>query len=110
MLPEPVIHLLRVQRGVVATRQLRGLTTAQRRRVLEREPELERLTPRVLRHRVADRSREQHLVAAVLDTGSLMDGIFGDWPAGLTREDNERDPRTESGRSLSQSALSRPRT
>ena len=30
-------------------------------------------------------------MAAVLDTGSLMDGIFGDWPAGLTREDNAID-------------------
>lgn len=69
MLPEPVVHLLRVQRGVVATCQLRTLPTAERRRILEREPELERLTPRVLRHRVVERSREQHLMASVLDTG-----------------------------------------
>lgn len=82
MLPEPVVQLLRVQRGVVATRQLRTLTTAERRRVLEREPELERLTPRVLRHRVADRSREQHLMAAVLDTGDDA-GIWGKSAAAL---------------------------
>lgn len=69
MLPESVVHMLRVQSGLVATWQLHMLPTAERRRILEREPELERLTPRVLRHLVADRSREQHLLAAVLDTG-----------------------------------------
>lgn len=82
MLPEPVIHLLRAQRGVVATRQLGVLSTAERRRVLERAPELERLTPRVLRHCVADRSREQHLVAAVLDAGDGA-GLWGKSAAAL---------------------------
>lgn len=82
MLPEPVIQLLRVQRGVVATRQLHPLSTTERRRVLEREPELERLTPRVLRHRVADRSRDQHLVAAVLDAGDEA-GLWGKSAAAL---------------------------
>lgn len=82
MLPELVIQLLRVQRGVVATRQLHPLSTTERRRVLEREPELERLTPRVLRHRVADRSRDQHLVAAVLDAGDEA-GLWGKSAAAL---------------------------
>jgi very-short-patch-repair endonuclease len=82
VLPEPVVHLLRVQRGVVGTKQLRALPTAERRRILEREPELERLTPRVLRHRVVDRSREQHLMAAVLDTGDDA-GLWGKSAAAL---------------------------
>lgn len=82
MLPERVIELLRVQRGVIATRQLGALSTSDRRRVLEREPELERLTPRVLRHRVSDRSREQHLMAAVLDAGNGA-GLWGKSAAAL---------------------------
>lgn len=76
MLPEPVVDLLRLQRGLVATFQLRELPPAERRRVLEREPELERMTPRVLRHRVSDRSREQHLMASVLDAGADA-GLWG---------------------------------
>lgn len=76
MLPEPVVHRLRRQRGVVATYQLRELTRAERRRVLEREPELERMTARVLRHRVAERSREQYLMASVLDAGPDA-GLWG---------------------------------
>lgn len=76
MLPEPVVHRLHRQRGLVATHQLRALPPAERRRLLEREPELERVTPRVLRHRVAERSREQHLLASVLDAGPGA-GLWG---------------------------------
>lgn len=82
MLPEPVVNLLRVQRGLIATWQLRTLPAAERRRILEREPELEHVTPRVLRHRVVDRSREQHLMAAVLDTGDDA-GLWGKSAAAL---------------------------
>lgn len=82
MLPEPVVHLLRTQRGLVATRQLGCLPDRQRRRILEREPELERLTPRVLRHLVSERSREQHLTAAVLDAGADA-GLWGKSAAAL---------------------------
>lgn len=82
MLPEPVVHLLRVQRGVVAIRQLRTLPLAERRRVLERERELERVTPRVLRHRVVERSREQQLMASVLDLGEDA-GLWGKSAAAL---------------------------
>ncbi|MFP5321189.1 MAG: DUF559 domain-containing protein [Acidimicrobiia bacterium] len=76
MLPDPVVHLLRRQRGLLATRQLRDLPASERRRVLEHEPDLERLTPRVLRHRVVERSREQHLLASVLDAGEGA-GLWG---------------------------------
>lgn len=82
MLPEPVVHLLRTQRGLIATRQLACLHRSERRRILEREPELERLTPRVLRHQIADRSREQHLTAAVLDAGADA-GLWGKSAAAL---------------------------
>jgi len=69
VLPEVIVHLLQAQHGVVAVRQLqRHLPPLERRKVL-RDPGLHRCTPRVLRHRVARRTREQHLMASVLDAG-----------------------------------------
>lgn len=69
MLPDTAIRLLRDQYGVVARYQLtRSLPPAERRRVFE-HPEIERLTARVYRHRVARPCREQELLAAVFDGG-----------------------------------------
>jgi very-short-patch-repair endonuclease len=69
VLPEPAIDLLRDQYGVLAWHQLPDeLTSAERRRI-GRHPELERLTPRVLRHRIATPCREQRVLAGVLDAG-----------------------------------------
>jgi len=82
VLPEPVVHLLRQQRGLVAIHQLRSLPPADRRHVLERTPDLERWTPRVLRHRAAARSREQRLLGAVLDAGPAG-GLWGKSSAAL---------------------------
>jgi very-short-patch-repair endonuclease len=70
MLPEPVLELLRRQHGAIADWQLRtpDLDTSDRRCV-HRSPELERVTPRVARHRAAAPSVEQALTVAVLDAG-----------------------------------------
>lgn len=70
MLPEPAIELLRAQYGLLAWHQLpKDLTAADRRRV-GRHPDLERLSPRVLRHRIVRPCREQHVLAGVLDAGA----------------------------------------
>lgn len=69
MLPEEIVGLLRRQYGLLAMWQLRVLPLAERRRVLERRPDLERVSPSLLRHRIVPRSREQDLLAAVLDAG-----------------------------------------
>lgn len=69
MLPDPAIDLLRAQYGVLAWHQLPDeLTVADRRRI-GRHPDLERLTARVLRHRIARPCREQRVLAGVLDAG-----------------------------------------
>lgn len=70
MLPEPAFELLRAQFGLLAWHQLpEHLTSAERRRI-GRHRDLERLTPRVLRHRVVRPCREQHVLAGVLDAGA----------------------------------------
>lgn len=69
MLPEPVIDLLRNQYGLLAWHQLTDPVTAADRRRIGRHPDIERLTPRVLRHRVAAPCREQRVLAGVLDAG-----------------------------------------
>lgn len=69
MLPEPLIDLLRDQYGLITAGQLCRETDAADRRRLRRLAVLEPLTPRVLRHVVARPSREQGLLAAVLDGG-----------------------------------------
>ena len=69
MLPEPAIDLLRAQYGLLAWHQLPDCLTPADRRRIGRCPDLERLTPRVLRHRVVRPCREQHVLAGVLDAG-----------------------------------------
>lgn len=96
MLPEPVVEILQRQRGVIAKRQLSELPERERRRVLERERELERLTPRVLRHRVVAPTREQHLMASVLDAGAGA-GLWGKSSAAFWGFGRFRSPRPHIG-------------
>lgn len=69
MLPEPAIDLLRTQYGLLAWHQLPPEMSPAERRRIGRHDDLERLTPRVLRHRIARPCREQHVMAGVLDVG-----------------------------------------
>jgi len=70
VLPDDVLDLLRCQAGVVARHQIRAVVGAQRdRRRIYHHPDLEAVTPRVLRHRAASPSAEQRLQQAVLDAG-----------------------------------------
>lgn len=69
-IPEPVLDLLQRQRGLVADHQLRIQEPRKAgRRSIHRHPEIERLSPRVLRHRAVPPSVEQQLMLAVLDAG-----------------------------------------
>ncbi len=70
MLPDFVLDLLRRQHGALGDHQLLELEpnkTARRR--IHRHPEIERVSPRVVRHRVVPPSTEQQLMTAVLDAG-----------------------------------------
>lgn len=70
MLPEPVLDLLRSQRGVVARHQVRALEPDRwRRRRIYDDPQMEATTARVLRHRAVPPSREQAVMTSVLDAG-----------------------------------------
>lgn len=70
MLSVPVLNLLRRQRGVLGDHQLQQIEPLKPvRRRIHRHPEIERVSPRVLRHRVVPPSVEQLLMAAVLDAG-----------------------------------------
>lgn len=70
MLSEPVLDLLRSQAGVVARHQIRLLEPdRERRRAIYVDPQLDVLTTRVLRHRAVPASRQQAVMAAVLDAG-----------------------------------------
>lgn len=75
MLPEPVLELLRLQRGAVADHQLRALRPAERRRVHE-HPEVVRVTSRTWRHMAVAPTAEQALMLAVLD-GGPGSGLWG---------------------------------
>lgn len=68
MLPDLAGELFGRQYGVAANCQLQPLTAAERRRVL-RHPDVERLTPRVLIHRIAPPVPERALLSAVFDGG-----------------------------------------
>jgi very-short-patch-repair endonuclease len=70
VLPEPVLDLIRSQRGVIARHQVRALEPdrRRRRRVYE-DPHLEASTARVLRHRAVPPCREQAVMTSVLDAG-----------------------------------------
>ena len=70
MLPSFVLDLLRHQHGLVALHQIRQHEPNRTaRRALYRHPELEHRSPRVLRHRAVATSREQDILAGVLDAG-----------------------------------------
>lgn len=70
MLPDPVLHLLHHQWGLIADRQLLvAEPDANRRRAIQRSPEIARLGPRVLRHRAVPPTVEQSLMHAALDAG-----------------------------------------
>ena len=90
MLPPSVLELLRQQHGALGDHQLRSLPdidVAARRRV-HRHPEIERVTPRVVRHLAAPPGTEQQLALAVLDAGAH--GLLWAGPAashwGFSRE------------------------
>lgn len=69
MLPGSVVHLLERQYSLVATHQLRTQCTPAERRRCRRDPYLEAVGPRVLRHRAASPQLGQQLLAPVLDAG-----------------------------------------
>lgn len=70
MLSEPVLDLLRSQAGVVARHQIRLLEPdRERRRTIYADPQLDVMSTRVLRHRAVPSSRQQTVMAAVLDAG-----------------------------------------
>lgn len=69
MLPGSVVHLLERQYSLVATHQLRAECTPAERRRCRRDPYLEALGLRVLRHRAAPPQLGQQLLAPVLDAG-----------------------------------------
>jgi len=70
VLPDAVLHLLRHQAGVVSRPQIRrAAPDRDRRRSIYRDPHLEPVGTRVLRHRAVPPTREQDLMAAVLDGG-----------------------------------------
>lgn len=75
MLPEPVLDLLRRQRGALADHQLLSLDPSDRRRVHE-HPEVVRASPRTWRHVAVAPTIEQHLILAVLDGGPGA-GLWG---------------------------------
>lgn len=70
MLPEEIFALLRRQQGLVADRQVCAMVhSAAARRSIHRHPELERIGPRVQRHRASTPTIEQGLMHATLDAG-----------------------------------------
>lgn len=69
MLPGRVVHLLERQYSLVARHQLRSRCTPAERRRCRRDPHLEALGPRVLRHRAGVPHLGQQLLAPVLDAG-----------------------------------------
>lgn len=72
MLPDPVLELLRLQRGLVAHHQLRRVEPdPNRRRSIHRDPMLEPASVTVLRHRAVPWSVEQELMLGVLDAGPM---------------------------------------
>lgn len=69
MLPGSVVNLLERQYSLIATHQLRAVCTPAERRRCRRDPYLEPVGPRVLRHRAGARHLGQQLLAPVLDAG-----------------------------------------
>lgn len=70
MLPSPIAELLRTQIGLISYHQIRLIEPWEAaRRAIHRHPDLESLTPRVLRHRAVPPCSQQCLLAGVLDAG-----------------------------------------
>lgn len=68
MLPPPILELLRRQHGAIAGRQIRCcLDDPAARRLVYRHPDMERLTPRVLRHLASPDVPLQDVMVGVLD-------------------------------------------
>lgn len=70
MLPEPIVDLLRVQFGLIGRHQVRQVEPSRNaRRTVYAHPDLEPVTSRVLRHRIAPPCSDQAVMATVLDSG-----------------------------------------
>lgn len=70
MLPPFVVDLLRRQHGLAGVHQIRASEpNPAARRAIYRHPDLERRSSRVIRHRAVPESREQDILAGVLDAG-----------------------------------------
>lgn len=69
MLPGSVVHLLERQYSLVSSHQLREVCTPAERRRTRRDPHLDPIGPRVLRHRAGVSQLGQQLLAPVLDAG-----------------------------------------
>lgn len=70
MLPDELLHLFRLQRGLAARYQIRDLLPNEAdRRAIYRHPDLEQPSIRVLRHRATMWTPEQDLMLGVLDAG-----------------------------------------
>lgn len=88
MLPDPVVELLRRQRGLAAHHQIRLIEpNPTARRAVYRHPDLDVASPRVLRHRAAAPCPEQDLLLGVLDAGpdALLWGKSGACHWGYSR-------------------------
>ena len=70
MLPDPVLQILQCQYSLIARHQVQAIEPRPvARRAIYRSPELELVTPRVLRHRACAPSPQQSVMTAVLDAG-----------------------------------------
>ncbi|MDE0802992.1 MAG: DUF559 domain-containing protein [Acidimicrobiales bacterium] len=70
MLPDPLLDLLRLQRGLAAQHQVREIEPdPYRRRSIYRDAALEKATSRVVRHRAVPWSIGQEVMVGVLDAG-----------------------------------------
>lgn len=88
MLPDPVLDLLRHQRGLAAKHQIRVIEpNRSARRAIYGNPDLAPIGSRVLQHRAVPWTPEQPLMAAVLDGGpdALLWGKSGACQFGFGR-------------------------
>lgn len=70
MLPEQIVPILQRQHSLIAKHQVRAIEPCpSARRAIYRNPDLETLTPRVLRHRASPPSTHQSMLVGVLDAG-----------------------------------------
>lgn len=75
VVPDNLLELLRRQRGLAAGHQVCDLVPDRhQRRTLYAQPEIDWVTPRVIRHKVVPWSTEQDLMLGILDAG--RDGLL----------------------------------